>query len=331
MNTEIELKFLVSAALVAQLPNLLSRYNIRQHDQNTLSNTYFDTPNLALGNLKAGLRIRGKNGHLEQTLKLAGSQVGGLHHRPEYNVDLTRAAPDLSQFPDHIWPPDFALAQVQAQLQPLFSTDFVRERWLVKFKDTEIELAFDVGEVRAGENIAAIQELELELVSGEVSELFTFAEQLLAQGGLRLSAVSKAQRGYLLAVFGAKPQLQSLTLVNNSPLPDSSVWPSLLGQGVEHWQHHEQGWLEAHTSDVSSEQKSAWRAEICAGVDLVAQSVMSLNTSAPTPALAAWNADLAWLQSQLQDASLTDELFYSARYGRLLLQLTHYLYAKGSH
>ena len=120
-------------------------------------------------------------------------------------------------------------------------------------------------------------------------------------------------------------------MVNNTQLQDSSALLSILGQGVEHWQHHEQGWLEANTLDASAAQKNAWLAEICAGVTLVEQSVMSLNTSAPTPALAAWGADLAWLQSQLQAAKLADELFYSARYGRLLLQLTHYLYAQSSH
>lgn len=344
MDTEIELKFLVSPELITRLPTLLAAYKISQYDQRNLSNTYFDTPNLALGKLKAGLRIRSKNGKLEQTVKLAGSQVGGLHQRPEYNIDLTVAEPDLSQFPIHIWPVDFPLAQVQADLQPLFSTDFVRERWVVKFQHTDIELALDAGEVRVGEKhgvgtlLDPIQELELELLSGKVSELFAFAEQLLSEGGLRLSAVSKAQRGYQLAGFAPSAQLQSLTLLSETVQPataeqDHRSLLSILGQGVEHWQHHEQGWLSKldKKSEAKAEQTADWLTQIRTGVAVVEQSLRSLNESTPDLALSAWLNELTWLQTQLVEGSVSAALFYSARYGRLLLQLTHYLYVQGRH
>ncbi|ART82073.1 hypothetical protein CBP31_05085 [Oceanisphaera profunda] len=334
MNTEIELKFLVSPALVSRLPALLARHEICQHDQKTLANTYFDTPSLALGRMKAGLRIRNQNGKLEQTVKLAGSQVGGLHQRPEYNVDLAEPQPDLALFPAHIWPADFVLAQVQADLQPLFSTDFLRQRWVVKFNETEIELAFDTGEVRAGKEQDPIQELELELVNGEVADMFAFAELLLHEGGLRLYAVSKAQRGYCLAGLSAGPQLQALTLVAGTALletvlpeteQDKRALLSRLAQGVEHWQHHEQGALS------STDQKDDWLGQVRIGVALVEQSLVSLNKKAPESAQVAWLEELTWLQAQLQTEKLSDELFYSPRYGRLLLQLTHYLYAEGGH
>ena len=322
MNTEIELKFLVSPEFVGLLPTLLAGYNVNHQDQKTLANTYFDTPDLALGRMKAGLRIRCQNGRLEQTIKLAGSQVGGLHQRPEYNIDLTVAEPDLSLFPAEIWPIDFSVSQVQAQLRPLFSTDFVRERWLIRVNDTVIELALDQGEVRSGLQQEAIQELELELVSGEVAGLFALAEQLLSQGGLRLSDVSKAERGYRLAGLAAGPQLQALTFSSEPPAHDKPALLPMLAQGVAHWQHHEQGVL---MEDAALE-KEPWLAQVRIGIDLVAQSLALLPKDAPDLL-----QELAWLQAQLREAQVpVNELFYGARYGRLLLQLTRYLYEQGA-
>ncbi|MGO4997992.1 CYTH domain-containing protein [Oceanisphaera sp. W20_SRM_FM3] len=330
MNTEIELKFLVSPEFVSNLPTLLTGYEIRQYDQKNLKNTYFDTPDLALGKLKAGLRVRDKNGKLEQTVKLAGSQVAGLHQRPEYNLDLTVPEPDLSQFPSDIWPADFSVSQVQADLRPLFSTDFVRERWLVVVNHTEIELALDRGQVRAGLQQAAIQELELELVSGEVAGLFALAEQLLSQGGLRLSDVSKAQRGYQLAGLAAGPQLQQLSFSGHRPAQDKRALLALLEQGVEHWQHHEQGVLMQSVASNEGE-KALWLAQVRAGVELVTQTLVSLKATSRIPQLNLWLDDLAWLQAQLLTDTGVEALFYSARYGRLLLQLAHYLYTQSGH
>ena len=49
-----------------------------------------------------GLRIRSHNGHIEQTIKTAGVPIGGLHPRPEYNVDIHSAVPNLALFQQEI-------------------------------------------------------------------------------------------------------------------------------------------------------------------------------------------------------------------------------------
>ncbi|MCT7653960.1 CYTH domain-containing protein [Oceanimonas sp. NS1] len=167
MDTEIEIKFLVSGPLGDTLPDLLPPCRILEHDRQHLANTYFDTAELGLRRLGAGLRIRSpQRGELEQTVKLAGSQVGGLHQRPEYNVPLDVHNPDLSLFPASIWPDGADPHALQQGLQPLFCTDFMRHRWLIELNGTEIELALDEGEVQAGELREPIYELELELVRG---------------------------------------------------------------------------------------------------------------------------------------------------------------------
>jgi len=82
-NQEIELKFVVNGDVYGYLDSLLSRQNVLSRDDALLDNLYFDTADLQLRSLDYGLRIRSENGQHEQTIKLAGSSVGGLHQRPE--------------------------------------------------------------------------------------------------------------------------------------------------------------------------------------------------------------------------------------------------------
>ncbi len=359
MDTEIELKFLVSADVANRLPTLLQSYQILKQDQQHLANTYFDTADLALRKMDAGLRIRSQNGEMEQTVKLAGSQVGGLHQRPEYNVPLTVHTPDLSLFPARIWPEGANPAQIQQSLQPLFSTDFLRRRWLLVVDGTEIELALDEGEIQAGDKREPIHELELELVKGDASQLFELAEILVKEGGLRLGAVSKAKRGYQLA--GLSPRLglhmlEPLALQPGDACEQTMV--ALLHKGLRHWQHHEEGWL--------AEPDLEWLVQLREGVSLVHQTLLLFGELVSHRVNSGWIDDLLWLQQQLswldraqmlahltgdrghylrrldcqktlvsqlmaQQAQLPDEaqlrtLFYSPRYGRLMLGLTHWLY-----
>ena len=361
MDTEIELKFLVTSDVGSRLPALLQSYQISEHDQQHLANTYFDTADLALGSIKAGLRIRSQNGKMEQTVKLAGSQVGGLHQRPEYNVPLTVHSPDLSLFSAGIWPEKFNVEQVQQSLQPLFSTDFLRQRWLVTIDDTDIELALDAGEVQSGFQREAIHELELELVKGDVSQLFELADELVKAGGLRLGAISKAQRGYRLAGFGTTPKLQMIEpLALTGAEHCEQTMMALLHKGLHHWQHHEEGWL------AEPGERLDWLMQLREGVSLVHQTLLLFGDQVSHRVNSGWIDDLLWLQQQFswldraqmlayltadkghylrrldcqssvlslleaQQQQLPDEaqleaLFYSARYGRLMLGLTHWLY-----
>ncbi|OXY83649.1 CYTH domain-containing protein [Oceanimonas doudoroffii] len=359
MDTEIEIKFLVSGPLGDTLPDLLPPCRILEHDRQHLANTYFDTAELGLRRLGAGLRIRSRNGELEQTVKLAGSQVGGLHQRPEYNVPLDVHNPDLSLFPASIWPDGADPHALQQGLQPLFCTDFMRHRWLIELNGTEIELALDEGEVQAGELREPIYELELELVRGDASVLFELADALVQRGGLRLGAVSKAQRGYRLAGLSPMPELQALEPPVLQPNEScEQVMVTLLHQALTHWQHHEEGWLARPGID--------WLVQLREGAALVHQILLMFGERVSLRVNSGWVDDLLWLQQQLSWldraqmlAHLTTdkghylrrldcrksllrllgeqqqglpaeerlrELLHGPRYGRLVLGLTHWLY-----
>ena len=62
-----------------------------------------------------------------------------------------------------------------------------------------VELAYDQGEVRAGDKQVAIHEIELELKQGQIDICQKLADQLKAALPLEYSNISKAGLGYGLS------------------------------------------------------------------------------------------------------------------------------------
>ncbi|WP_114327495.1 inorganic triphosphatase [Candidatus Colwellia aromaticivorans] len=207
MTTEIELKYLISANhedndLVADKITAMLKAQNRTFtlDRKQLNNNYFDNKDLALRKMDIGLRIRGVDQEYEQTVKTAGKVVGCLHQRPEYNVSLEGNHLDLLLFPKHIWPEHVDVVKLQKSLQVIFNTDFSRQTWLITQENCVIELALDRGEIFTSPNVEtlAINEIEIELVSGEEQALFALAEQLMTVIQMKPGKLSKAARGYAL-------------------------------------------------------------------------------------------------------------------------------------
>ncbi|MDR9742711.1 CYTH domain-containing protein [Proteus terrae] len=211
---EIELKM---SAIPAAIPHIIQRILTLPHQHSApkkLTNLYFETTDNQIRRWDMGLRIRGVDESYEMTIKTAGKVVAGLHQRPEYNVKLEQPKLDLARFPAEIWPENTDLTLLETQLNVLFNTDFYREIWLVDFQNSQIEVVLDKGTIRAHQYELPIEEFELELKKGDVSDVIALATYLGEKGGLRLASRSKAARGYYLAKD--KPAL-SLSVVNLSP------------------------------------------------------------------------------------------------------------------
>ena len=95
MAQEIELKFIVEKDSVDALRQHLQTLSGEHHEPVQLLNIYYETPDNWLRRHDMGLRIRGVNGRYEMTMKIAGRVVGGLHQRPEYNIDINQ--PELER------------------------------------------------------------------------------------------------------------------------------------------------------------------------------------------------------------------------------------------
>ena len=243
MNAEIELKLFSLPIYQESLINKLdSLDNAVPQGKRRLANGYFDTPDLQLRQWDMGLRVRGYDGHREQTIKTAGQVVGGIHSRPEYNVTIQADSPDLSLFPASIWPADADLAATQAQLTCIFHTDFYRRAWHVQIDNSVVEVALDIGEITANGQQEALCELEFELLSGDTEALLKLATQVASVVPVRLGKASKAQRGYRLAGKAKPLDLTALEFLPLAEPRDSSTQDLtancqiLLETALERWQ-----------------------------------------------------------------------------------------------
>ncbi|WOT04576.1 CYTH domain-containing protein [Shewanella youngdeokensis] len=248
MEAEIELKLFFNEKEIKNLINLLDNVNgADAKGSEKLTNGYFETPELTLRQWDMGLRVRGINNHREQTIKTAGQVIGGIHSRPEFNVDIDHDFPKLNLFPDKIWPQGVDLELVQSQLRCLFHTDFERQKWHIFVEDSLVEVALDVGRIHVDERSEPICELEFELLAGDTSALLVLASTVSQQIPVRLGKASKALRGYQLAAQASPFNLEVLEFIALKPEQNlTQVAINLLEVGLDRWQQ-----LEAMILDVT--------------------------------------------------------------------------------
>jgi len=293
METEIELKFFVSPEFSEVLRKKISETKVLQHSCRELGNTYFDTPDNWLRQHDIGLRIRRFDDVYVQTVKTAGRVVAGLHQRPEFNAEHNSNEPDLSLHPADIWPQERDVEHLQADLNPLFSTNFTREQWLIGMPDgSQVEVAFDQGVVLAGEKEDPICEVELELKSGQTDALFTLARQFCDTGGMRLGNLSKAARGYRLAADYQGDEVKPLSLVDttNQDTVESCLINSL-EHALSHWHYHEQLYTECDSIPALH--------EISNSIRLIRQILSVYGGVVPRRASAILRQELKWLEEEL--------------------------------
>ena len=208
-------------------------------------NDYYDTPEQFLGQRKMGCRVRTVNGQIEQTIKTQGKVEGGLHQRPEYNVDIDSSQPDLEKFEREIWSEDINVEEINRQLVVQFSTHFHRVTFDIEEGDNHIELVFDSGAVKRQNESLPISEIEIELKTGAPSALFDLADEISKVTPVRLSNVTKAARGYQL-LNGNMPETRSLpdflSLTNDDSTEDGLC--KAIECALSHWQHHEYVFLQ---------------------------------------------------------------------------------------
>ena len=198
MENEIELKIMLEAQNIVPITQWLAMQRVLGESETALGNTYFDTPEQYFSLNQMGFRVRSKNQHYEMTLKTKGEIVGGLHIRPEYSLPLENEKPDFKRLISHFNLQIEQAEQISANLQPTFSTDFLRHQWLIEINQSQIEVVLDQGEVENPFGSEKICELEFELKIGTLADIFQLIEQMPKLDGMWLSSLSKAQRGYIV-------------------------------------------------------------------------------------------------------------------------------------
>jgi inorganic triphosphatase YgiF len=114
--------------------------------------------------------------------------------RSEWEWELEDRQPDLTHL--HATP----LHELAGTaVQPIFTSDVTRTIHHLCVADGLVEMATDLGWLRAGEQVEPIREVELELKEGRPAALFAIATSLQSTMLLLLSTESKARRGWRLA------------------------------------------------------------------------------------------------------------------------------------
>lgn len=239
---EIEIKFFLrDNQVVESIQHLLHKIApTSQIDEYELKNVYYDTFDGLLCHQGAALRLREKNDRYEMTIKSGGESIGGFHQRHEYNVLLDEPQLNLAKFPVGVTQGIVGLDVNEKAIKAIFSTCFTRKAWRFSYHSSVFEIALDQGFVQAGELNEGINELEIELLSGNKEDLFSLAEHFIQQEGLRLGSQSKAEKGYQLVQIIPR-QTASLTLLkinDETDLKEGILY--VLQYILSYWQKQEE-------------------------------------------------------------------------------------------
>ncbi|NNM51076.1 MAG: CHAD domain-containing protein [Pseudomonadales bacterium] len=207
MTIEIELKLQLPKAQNRRFKQWL-KTNLPHAEGPALEHQvsiYYDTQALDLAHQGMGLRLRRQGNHWIQTLKLRQLAGAGLHQHQEFDTLVSGQTLELN----HLDPgpaSDFLCSPaIHGALKPLFQTDIKRNTWMVtREPDTRIEIALDSGYIISGTRSQPINEIELELIQGDLQAVYDLGEQLAQHLRMALQHRNKAEQGYLLYVGHVK-------------------------------------------------------------------------------------------------------------------------------
>lgn len=257
-DMEIELKLLVEPESSQNLRDhpLLKQYAVSDSYEQKLSAIYFDTPDNLIRSSGAGLRVRRNGDTWVQTFKAGGCVAGGLHQRHEWESKVDGPVPNLSDLKEVVdrktpWGKLLRNQDLEASLQPIFTTNVKRTVWELRLPEgDEVEFVFDQGTLERDKVKETINEIELELKSGDPSNLVEFALELQKDIPLRIGNQSKAERGYALFMT-TKPQAVKATKLSLSKKMNiEEAFQAIVQNCLEQIQANEEGVAQFH--DVES-------------------------------------------------------------------------------
>ncbi len=206
---ELELKLTGRPDVLRALPKsaAFSNYIEGPPKRRILTTVYFDTPDYVLHQAKVAWRIRRQGRHFLHSIKFrtdGQSGVMGSALEIEQVVSSDRPDPVILRHQSLAAYPAISklLVNVLARTDfgPLFESHIRRTIYNLRpDKDSLVELAIDVGELRSGANVLAVEEAEFEIKAGTIEAVYNCAEKAIGISDLRIEPESKAQRGYRLA------------------------------------------------------------------------------------------------------------------------------------
>ncbi len=209
---EIELKFLFAEGDFPKVAALIAA-QARTQSHQRLHAIYFDTPRHNLWKRGFTLRVRAAGDSYSQGVKRI---VSSSSARDEWEEAVSGPTPDLEQLKLTPLAGFRDKSVIARSLLPVFEVGVDRATYSLGAATGLIEGSIDRGAIKANAATLGICELELELKSGALPDLFNLAKNLVSQATLQPSTISKAERGYLLAkgawgqaAKGSRPHLHA--------------------------------------------------------------------------------------------------------------------------
>lgn len=200
-NTEIELKLLISKDEVEkmlQLDFIEAALRVPCGKRRHLISAYYDTEDFNFTKHGIAYRVRDKgDGNYEATVKTSGKREGALSERKEYNMPVLEFKPKLEGFAA------LGLGLELNSLAPqgvrlLFVVDVERVTYILDYHGAVIELAVDQGKIVGNNKVDYINEVEMELISGDKKTLLELKERLASKIQIKAEERSKFSRGLAL-------------------------------------------------------------------------------------------------------------------------------------
>lgn len=190
MGIEFEMKY---AATPDQQARILASYRLAYQNFD-METTYYDTPSSSLSERKVTLRRRMENGISVCTVKTPVSTYG----RGEWECHCDNIEDGIVEL-CKLGAPRELLNLTAEGIVRVCGAKFHRQAGLIRFKDTELELALDQGILSGGGKEIPLCEVEVELKDGKPEDAVAFGVLLAQQFGLIPQELSKFRRALALA------------------------------------------------------------------------------------------------------------------------------------
>lgn len=216
MESELKLNFPDQTALYQTVSSSWFKDAIQKQNEcdEEYENRYFDTRDRALREKKISIRVRRINGEKYlHTVKLGGKSEAGFSRRYEWNQEFDSADFHIRSFlekakygEDPVEVLSEALEKIdETQLCEICQTRFTRKIIQAKYKESFCEICLDVGSCIAGCKSAPICEMEIELISGNITDMIELGKMVTGHTDAEPSDVSKLAR--CLALMNEEPSV----------------------------------------------------------------------------------------------------------------------------
>jgi adenylate cyclase len=176
-----------------------------------------------------------------QTVKCAGVSAAGLSSRPEWEVPYGGQF-DFSAVDDAEVRRRLEGYAQHARLAPVFETNLLRTTWRIEPRaGVALLLAFDRGWTAAAGRHEALSEVEIEIVTGEASDVFALARELAPSIPLAPASLSKAERGYRLFHGDAAAPVKATDIALNRQMAPLTGFRRIALACLEHLQRNHEG------------------------------------------------------------------------------------------